>query len=197
MTSKASDYSYKIAIIGSTGTGKTQLLRLLETAPPHGWAVKRYDNHGRDSVVFEHLPLKTPRVLAVCGLSGASERGSPSVNLGKFRGAQGAILVFSYEEPPTFDALTDWLSSFYSAADGGRVLFLVATHQPPTKDQGIFRRRVQAFCDSARVDEFFEMARPDSAQVGRIFTRMTERLAPRGAATREFLTTHGFTKINQ
>jgi hypothetical protein len=193
--SSPTEYSYKIAIIGSTGTGKTQLLRLLESSPPHGWQVKRYDNQGRDSVIFEHLPLKTPRVLAVSGLSHPTERGTPTVNLGRFRNAQGAILVFSYEEPSTFDNLSDWLTSFYSTADGSRVLFLVATHLAPTKDQGVFRRRVQAFCQSARVDEFFEMQRPDAAQVGRIFTRITERLAPKGAVTRDFLTTRGFTKI--
>jgi hypothetical protein len=145
--------------------------------------------------IFEHLPLKTPAVLAVCGLGGGSERAAPLVSLGRFGSAQGAILVSSYEERATFDALADWLCSFYSAADGSRVLFLVATHQSPMKDQAVFRRMVQAFCDSALVDEFFKMARPDSAEVGRIFTGITERLGPKGAATREFLTTDRLTKI--
>jgi GTPase SAR1 family protein len=190
-------FSYKIALVGSTGTGKTQLLRLLEQGTPKGWKATRFDYNGRDSAVFEHLPLKTPRVLAVTASGPGKENGqtTASGNAQRFRGAEGAILVFSYEEPATFDELTDWLTVYQAEADSTRVLFLVGTHLPPTKDQGVFRRKVNAFIEQAKVDEYFEMARPDPVQSGRIFTRITERLAPAGAATREFLTTSGITKV--
>jgi hypothetical protein len=196
------EYSYKIVLIGSTGTGKTQLLRLLEQGAPHGWQVHRFDNKGNmghlDSAIFEHLPLKTPRVLAVSASSHWKEKGTATDrgNAPRFRGAEGAILVFSYEEPATFDELTDWLATYQQTTDRSRVLYLVGTHQPPTKDMGVFRRRVNAFIEEAKIAEYFEMARPDPPQAGRIFLRITEKfLAPQGAATREFLTTHGFTKI--
>jgi hypothetical protein len=136
--------------------------------------------------IFKHLPLNPPVVLAVCGLGGGSERAAPTVNLRRFDSTQGAILVFSYEERASFDALTDWLCSLYSVADGSRVLFLVATHQSPTKDQAVFKRRLQLFCDSALVDEFFEMVRPDSAQVARIFARIRERLVQRERQSASF-----------
>jgi hypothetical protein len=167
------------------------LIRLLEQGCPAGWQAHRFEKAGRDGVVFEHLPLKTPRLLAICASSHWRARGSNPTegNKGAFRRAEGAILTFSWEEPKTFDELTDWLNAVKTNAQDSRVLFLVATHQAPTKDRGEFRRKVEAFCKTEGISEFYELPRPDAPQAGRIFKRITEKLAPEGVATRDFLTT--------
>jgi hypothetical protein len=191
MAQREGEFSYKVVLVGSTGTGKTQLLRLLEKGAPHGWEVHRFDHNGRDGVVFQHLPLKTPKLLAVAASSHWRERGTnPSDgNKRTFRKAEGAILVFSWEEPKTFDELTDWLQVYQENAQDSRILFMVGTHHPPTKDSGEYRRKVEAFKERAGICEYYEMANPDPIQTGRIFKRITEQLAPAGATTRDFLTT--------
>jgi hypothetical protein len=45
---------------------------------------------------FRTPPTEDRACPCVCGLSSASERRTPTVNLGRFRGAQGAILAFSW-----------------------------------------------------------------------------------------------------
>jgi small GTP-binding protein len=112
--------SYKFIIIGSSGVGKTCLLkRLIE-------GTFTEDSASTIGVEFDSLILNIDnRKVKLQIWDTAGQERFRSISKTYYRNAVGVILVFDLTDRKSFDALTSWLNDVHALCDSNAVIQLI------------------------------------------------------------------------
>lgn len=140
MSSDTQGYSFKIVVVGSSGVGKTSIVRQLidgrfqeEGQPTIGVEFKTY------SLTAEGEAVK----LQIWDTAG-QER-FRSVSKAYFRNALGAILVYDITSRQSFDDLSAWISDFQTLASPNAPVVLIGNKNDMVDDRQIEESEADEF----------------------------------------------------
>jgi small GTP-binding protein len=112
--------SYKFIIIGSSGVGKTCLLKRLIDG------TFTEDNASTIGVEFDSLILNIDnRKVKLQIWDTAGQERFRSISKTYYRNAVGVILVFDLTDRKSFDSLTSWLNDIHALCDSNAVIQLI------------------------------------------------------------------------
>ena len=118
--SEASDYSFKVVIIGDSGVGKTNIL-------------SRYcsDNFNQDGKATVGVELENKffkinnNVLNVSIWDTAGQERFKSITAAYYRGAHGIIIVFDLTRKETFDNVDKWFNELKNSVSSSVKILLI------------------------------------------------------------------------
>jgi len=116
----SSPYSYKFIIIGSSGVGKTAIMkRLVDNT-------YSTDSQSTIGVEFDSTSIEVDgQSIKLQIWDTAGQERFRSIAKAYFRNAVGVILVFDITERKTFDDVNVWLNDVHSLCDANAVVMLV------------------------------------------------------------------------
>ena len=116
----SSHYSYKFIIIGSSGVGKTAIMkRLVENT-------FSADSQSTIGVEFDSTSIDVDgQSIKLQIWDTAGQERFRSIAKAYFRNAVGVILVFDITERKTFDDVNNWLSDVHTLCDPSAVVMLI------------------------------------------------------------------------
>lgn len=169
--------SYKFIIIGSSGVGKTCLLKqLLE-------GTFTDDSASTIGVEFDSLILNIDnRKVNLQIWDTAGQERFRSISKTHYRNAVGVILVFDLTDRKSFDALTSWLDDIHELCDSNAVIQLIGNKAD------LSARRVVTVVEAEAFAKQYQMGYCEaSAKIGEnvkdAFVRVAATIVSKGLKT--------------
>ncbi|OHT14389.1 Ras family protein [Tritrichomonas foetus] len=158
--------SYKIVIVGASGVGKTSLVqRLIEdsfyfdNSPTIGVEFKCFEcKHGSETIKLNIWDT-------------AGQEKFRSVSKAYFRNAVGALLVFSFTDRASFDALDSWMNDIQNLCPQNSLVYLIGNKIDLSEERVISQNEAENFAKRHSL-EFFETSAFTSTNVNETFVRL-------------------------
>ena len=163
-------YSFKFIIIGSSGVGKTAILkRLVEDT-------FSTDSQSTIGVEFDStmIDVDGQQVKLQIWDTAGQER-FRSIAKAYFRNAVGVILVFDITERKTFDDVNMWLNDVHSLCDPTAVVLLIGNKSDLSNHREVTLEEAEQFAQSHQID-YLETSAKDSSNVTKAFVKLTTQI---------------------
>ena len=160
----------KVVIIGSSGVGKTAILkRLVEDT-------FSTDSQSTIGVEFDStmIDVDGQQVKLQIWDTAGQER-FRSIAKAYFRNAVGVILVFDITERKTFDDVNMWLNDVHSLCDPTAVVLLIGNKSDLSTNRVVTLEEAEQFAQSHQID-YLEISDKDSFSVREAFVKLATQI---------------------
>lgn len=167
----------KFIIIGSSGAGKTSLLRrLVENTFTE-------DSASTIGVEFDSFLMDVGgRQVKLQIWDTAGQERFRSISKAYFRNAVGAILVFDITERKTFDDLASWLNDVHSFCDPNVIVQLIGNKSDLTDSRAVSVAEAEQFAASNEIS-YLETSAKDGGNVQEAFVKTASLILSKGRPT--------------
>jgi small GTP-binding protein len=169
--------SYKFIIIGSSGVGKTCLLKRLIDGT--------FTDDSASTIVVEFdsliLPIENRKVKLQIWDTAGQER-FRSISKTYYRNAVGVILVFDLTDRKSFDALTSWLNDIHALCDSNAVTQLIGNKSDLGARRVVTMVEAEAFARQHQM-EYLEASAKVGENVRDAFVQVAARIMNKGLKT--------------
>ncbi|KAH0788109.1 small GTP-binding protein [Histomonas meleagridis] len=166
--------SYKFIIIGSSGVGKTAILkRLVED-------IFIEESQSTIGVEFDStiLNIDNRRVKLQIWDTAGQER-FRSIAKAYYRNAVGVILVFDITDRESFDELTSWLNDIHSLCDPNAVVQLIGNKADLSSRRVVTLSEAEQFASNQKM-QYLETSAKTADNVREAFVRVATTILSKG-----------------
>ncbi|OHT08995.1 small GTP-binding protein [Tritrichomonas foetus] len=166
--------SYKFIIIGSSGVGKTAILkRLVEDTFTE-------ESQSTIGVEFDStmITVEDRRVKLQIWDTAGQER-FRSIAKAYYRNAVGVILVFDITERKSFDDLSSWLNDVHTLCDPSAVIQLIGNKADLTDQRAVTLTEAEAFASHQHM-QYLETSAKAGDNVREAFVRVAGNIVSKG-----------------
>ena len=170
-------YSFKFIIIGSSGVGKTAILkRLVEDT-------FSTDSQSTIGVEFDStmIDVDGQQVKLQIWDTAGQER-FRSIAKAYFRNAVGVILVFDITERKTFDDVNMWLNDVHSLCDPTAVVLLIGNKSDLSTNRVVTLAEAEQFAQHHQLN-YLETSAMDGSNVREAFVKVATQIYRKGVKT--------------
>uniref|UniRef100_A0A6B2LGY6 Uncharacterized protein n=1 Tax=Arcella intermedia TaxID=1963864 RepID=A0A6B2LGY6_9EUKA len=164
------DFLYKVVVIGDSGVGKSNLI----------------DRYTKDSfreetkttigVEFGHKTIKVDdKIIKAQIWDTAGQERFKALTRGYYRGALGALLVYSILSKQSFDNCQTWLEELVAHADPGILVMLVGNKTDLDSQREVSTEEAKNFAHQNKLS-FIETSAKDSTNVSEAFERLVQEI---------------------
>jgi small GTP-binding protein len=166
--------SYKFIIIGSSGVGKTAILkRLVENSFTE-------DIQSTIGVEFDSAVLAiNDRKVKLQIWDTAGQERFRSISKAYYRNAVGVILVFDITDRKSFDDLTSWLNDIRTLCDANAVVQLIGNKADLRTQRVVSLTEAEAFASHQRM-QYLETSARVGENVREAFVRVATSIMTKG-----------------
>ena len=166
--------SYKFIIIGSSGVGKTAILkRLVEDT---------FSDESQSTIGVEFdstmIMVEDRRVKLQIWDTAGQER-FRSIAKAYYRNAVGVILVFDITERKTFDELSSWLNDVHTLCDPNAVIQLIGNKADLASQRAVTLTEAEAFASHQHM-QYLETSAKGGDNVREAFVRVASDILSKG-----------------
>ncbi|OHT16743.1 Ras-related protein Rab-4B [Tritrichomonas foetus] len=170
----SSAYSFKFIIIGSSGVGKTAILkRLVEDT---------FSNDSQSTIGVEFdstmIDVDGQQVKLQIWDTAGQER-FRSIAKAYFRNAVGVILVFDITERKTFDDVNMWLNDVHSLCDPTAVVLLIGNKSDLSANRVVTLAEAEQFAQHHQLN-YLETSAMDGSNVREAFVKVATQIFRKG-----------------
>jgi small GTP-binding protein len=166
--------SYKFIIIGSSGVGKTAILkRLVENSFTE-------DSQSTIGVEFDSTVLAiNDRKVKLQIWDTAGQERFRSISKAYYRNAVGVILVFDITDRNSFDDLTTWLNDIRTLCDANAVIQLIGNKADLRSQRVVNLNEAEGFASHQRM-QYLETSARVGENVREAFVRVATSIMTKG-----------------
>lgn len=166
--------SYKFIIIGSSGVGKTAILkRLVEDT---------FSDESQSTIGVEFdstmITVEDRRVKLQIWDTAGQER-FRSIAKAYYRNAVGVILVFDITERKSFDELSSWLNDVHTLCDPNAVIQLIGNKADLASQRAVTLTEAEAFASHQHM-QYLETSAKGGDNVREAFVRVASDILSKG-----------------
>jgi len=158
---------FKFIVIGSSGVGKTSILRRLVDG------VFEHSSQSTVGVEFYSTIMSIDQTkirLEIWDTAGQEK--FRSITKSYYRSALGVILVFDLTVRRTFDELHQWLTDIHSLCDPNAIVTLIGNKVDLHEARVVSLSEIESFCQLHQV-EYFETSAVEGDNIHEAFHRTT------------------------
>ena len=166
------DYSYKLIIIGNSGTGKSSLIKSAVS--------NDFKNDYQTTIAFEYSSLmikinndKTYK-LQIWDTCGQEIYRSLISNF--FRNASLAVVMYSITESKSFEALDEWVNELREQANSDIIIFLVGNKSDLEEERVISYEQGKQYAKDKNLNFFIETSAKIGNNAKEIFMEAAKQL---------------------
>lgn len=173
----ASAYSFKFIIIGSSGVGKTAILkRLVEDT-------FSADSQSTIGVEFDSTVIEVDGQQVKLQIwDTAGQERFRSIAKAYFRNAVGVILVFDISERKTFDDVNMWLNDVHSLCDPTAVVILIGNKSDLSDNRVVTLAEAENFAQHHQLT-YLETSAAEGTNVHEAFVQVATTIYRKGIKT--------------
>ena len=165
----ASQQSYKIVVVGSSGVGKTAIVQRLVDG------TFQQDGQSTVGVEFKNHTVKLDDQSIKLNIwDTAGQERFRSVSKAYFRNAVGAILTFGVNDSQSFNDLDVWLSDLHTLSTPNAVILLVG-NKTDLPDRQITDSEAQNYASRHGL-EYIETSALDGTNINDVFVRLARSI---------------------
>jgi small GTP-binding protein len=166
--------SYKFILIGSSGVGKTAILkRLVENSFTE-------DSQSTIGVEFDSTVLAiNDRKVKLQIWDTAGQERFRSISKAYYRNAVGVILVFDITDRKSFDDLTSWLNDIRTLCDANAVIQLIGNKADLKSQRVVTLTEAEAFASHQHM-QYLEISARVGENVREAFVRVATLIMTKG-----------------
>lgn len=166
------DYSYKIIIIGNSGTGKSSLIKSAVS--------NEFNNNYQTTIAFEYSSMtikvnndKTYK-LQIWDTCGQEIYRSLISNF--YRNASLAVLLYSINDTKSFEALDEWVNDLREKASSDILIFLVGNKSDLEEERVISFEQGKQYSNAKNLNFFAETSAKNRNNAKGIFLEAAKQL---------------------
>jgi small GTP-binding protein len=166
--------SYKFIIVGSSGVGKTSILkRLVEDSFTD-------DSLATIGVEFEStvIMVEEQKVKLQIWDTAGQER-FRSIAKAYYRNAVGVIVVYDLTDRKSFDELSGWFTDIHTLCDANAVIQLIGNKSDLAGNRVVTVSEAESFAEHHRI-QYLETSAKMGANIGEAFVKVAALLLKRG-----------------
>eukprot|EP01125_Pyxidicula_operculata_P017816 TRINITY_DN628_c0_g1_i1.p1 TRINITY_DN628_c0_g1~~TRINITY_DN628_c0_g1_i1.p1 ORF type:complete len:178 (-),score=37.87 TRINITY_DN628_c0_g1_i1:605-1138(-) len=162
------DFLYKVVVIGDSGVGKSNLI------DRYTKDTFREETKTTIGVEFGHKTIKVDdKVIKAQIWDTAGQERFKALTRGYYRGALGALLVYSITSKTSFENCETWLDELVQHADPGILVMLVANKTDLESQRDVTTEEGKEFAAKHQLS-FIETSAKDNSFVAEAFQRLVQ-----------------------
>ena len=159
--------SYKIVVVGSSGVGKTAIVKRLIDDVFTG------ENETTIGVEFKSFPCKCGEDWVKLDIwDTAGQEKFRAISKAYFRNSVGAVLVFSLTDKNSFDSLSQWISDLQTLSSPNCVILLIGNKSDLDNQRCISQSDIDTFSNRYSID-YIETSALTSKNISESFLRLS------------------------
>lgn len=166
--------SYKFIIIGSSGVGKTAILKRLVEG--------NFSEESQSTIGVEFdstmITIDDRRVKLQIWDTAGQER-FRSIAKAYYRNAVGVILVFDITERKSFDDLTTWLNDVHSLCDQNAVVILIGNKADLSNRRSVTLNEAESFAAQQHM-KYLETSAKNGTNIREAFAQVATEILSKG-----------------
>jgi len=164
------DFLYKVVVIGDSGVGKSNLI------DRYTKDTFREETKTTIGVEFGHKTIKVDdKIIKAQIWDTAGQERFKALTRGYYRGALGALLVYSILSKQSFENCETWLEELVTHADPGILVMLVGNKTDMEQQREVSTDEAKDFAHQNKLS-FIETSAKDSTNVSEAFERLIQEI---------------------
>ena len=171
-TEKKYDYIFKLILIGSSGVGKSSILKRYV----HKIFISEYTCTIGVDFLMKSINISDKSIKLQLWDTAGTER-FKSITTGYYRGANAAFVVFDLTSKSSFDSVGEWIENYYkySNPDSEKYVVLIGNKSDLKEKRQITEEEIFDFAKNNKI-KYFETSAKNGENIEECFNFIAEKL---------------------